>query len=206
MGVLAVAFLIVVSVNTILTAPRGAAGLRRGTKMPPFAAPLVDSKLEGSVNVTIRANETGLKAMPACQVRGADVVNACELYSERPVVVALVYTDDKSCTAPVLRQLEALVPVFPQVGFVAVLLLGERSTARGLLRSAGVTFPVGFDPTGALAYLFDDATCPQINFAYRGGVIQSKAMLVVPRLAELRRRITGLLKAERIRQEAKLAN
>jgi hypothetical protein len=43
------------------------------------------------------------------------------------------------------------------------------------------------------------ASCPQISFAYPGGIVQSKALLVTPSLAELRGRVASLVAASRAR-------
>ena len=77
----------------------------------------------------------------------------------------------------------------------SVALKGERSSLRELVRSRGLTFPVGIDSEGVLPGLYAMASCPQITFAYPGGVVQSKALLTTPSPAELRRRVGELVAA-----------
>jgi hypothetical protein len=67
------------------------------------------------------------------------------------------------------------------------------------MRSRGITLPVGIDSDGALAALYKVASCPQLTFAYPGGTVQSKALLVRPSAATLRARVSQLLAAARAR-------
>jgi hypothetical protein len=50
-----------------------------------------------------------------------------------------------------------------------------------------------------LAALYKLATCPQLTFAYPGGVVQSKALLRRPSKATLRERVGQLVGASRAR-------
>jgi hypothetical protein len=62
-----------------------------------------------------------------------------------------------------------------------------------------VTLPVGVDNDGVLASLYKVFSCPQVNFAYPGGAVQSKALLGGPSLASLRARVSALVAASRAR-------
>jgi hypothetical protein len=191
-GALAIVILVLITINTIVTPSNGLAGLAPGTRLPPFAAPLATGDLEGSVNVATHPHE-GPAKHAACTVRGPQVLNICQLYQQGPVVLAL-FVEAAGCDA-VLGEMQALVPRFPGVRFAAVSIKGARSSLRGLVRSHRLTFPVGIDSEGVLPGLYKMATCPQVTFAHRGGVVQSKALLDTPSLAELRRRV-GKLVAE----------
>ena len=68
-----------------------------------------------------------------------------------------------------------------------------------MLRSSGLRLPVGVDRDGSLLGLYKVATCPQVSFAYPGGVVQSSALLGRPPLATLRARIAALVAASRAR-------
>jgi hypothetical protein len=195
-GALALVILALITLNTVLTKPIGAAGLAPGAQLPPFAVPLATGDLQGAANVATRAND-GEAKRPACAVRGPRILNICQLYEGGPVVLAL-FVDASSC-AQVLGEMQALVPVFPGVRFAAVSIKGERTELRTLIRRGGLGFPVGVDPYGTLVPLFKVASCPQVTFAYPGGVVQSKALLVRPPLAALRARVSELVAGSRAR-------
>ena len=122
--VLAVAIVIAITVNTILTRPRGLAGLSPGMKAPPFATPLATGTRKGAADVATHPNEGFAGKIPACSLRESGVLNICELYEQAPVVLAL-FVDGSSCTH-VLSEMQELVPEFPHVRFAAVAIKNER--------------------------------------------------------------------------------
>jgi hypothetical protein len=194
-GVLAIVILILITVNTIVTPSNGLAGIAPGKQMPPFAAPLATGDLQGSVNLATHPDE-GLAKHAACTVRGPRILNICQLYEQGPVVLAL-FVDAPACDG-VLGEMQALVRIggrFAGVRFAAVAIKGNRASLRALVRSRGLTFPVGVDSEGTLPGPYAMASCPQITFAYPGGVVQSKALLTTPSLALLRRRVSELVAA-----------
>ena len=195
-GLLAIVILVLITVNTIVTPSNGLAGIAPGKPLPPFAAPLATGDLQGSVNVATHPDE-GLAKRAACTVRGPRILNICQLYEQGPVVLAL-FVDASACDG-VLGEMQALVRAgghrFSGVRFAAVAIKGERASLRALVRSRGLTFPVGVDSEGDLPALYAMASCPQITFAYPGGVVQSKALLTTPSLALLRRRVSELVAA-----------
>ena len=137
--------------------------------------------------------------MPACTERGPQILNICELYEQGPVVLAL-FVDGGSCP-DVLGDMQALRASFPGVRFAAVAIKGDTAGVRKLIRSRGLTFPVGLDRDGALAALYKVATCPQVTFVEPGGVVQSKALLTRPSPAALRARVAALAAAGRPARE-----
>jgi hypothetical protein len=195
-GALALVLLALITLNTVLTKPIGAAGLAPGTELPPFAVPLATGNLQGAANVATHAND-GEAKRPACAVRGPRILNVCQLYEEGPVVLAL-FVDASSC-AQILGELQALVPAFPGVRFAAVSIKGDRAELRALVRRDGLGFPVGIDGYGTLVPLFKVASCPQVTFVYPGGIVQSKALLLRPPLATLRARVSELVAGARAR-------
>ena len=194
-GLLAIVILVLITINTIVTPSNGLAGIAPGKPMPPFAAPLATGDLQGSVNVATHPNE-GPAKHAACTVRGPRILNICQLYEQGPVVLAL-FVDGSRLRRRARRDAGALRAGGPFAGvrFAAVAIKGERSSLRALVRSAGLTFPVGIDSEGELPALYAMASCPQITFAYPGGVVQSKALLTTPSLALLRRRVSELVAA-----------
>jgi hypothetical protein len=196
-GVLAIVILVLITLNTILTKPNGAKGIQPGAPLAPFAVPLVLSNLSGDADIATHAGEGSRGKVGACEERGSQILNICELYERGPVVLAL-FIDAGSCPA-VLGDLQSLAGEFPGVQFAAVALRGSRAALRSLVRARRLSFPVGVDRDGSLLALYKMATCPQITLAYPGGVVQSPALLNRPSPATLRARISQLLAASRAR-------
>ena len=133
--------------------------------------------------------------MPACAERGPQILNICQLYEQGPVVLAL-FVDAGSCTRSSARCRRSCR------SSRACASRRSRSGAnahqlRRLIAHAALTLPVGIDNDGAVAALYKVLSCPQVNFAYRGGVVQSRALLSKPSLASLRARVSGLVAASR---------
>jgi len=196
-GLLAIVILLLITINTIVTKPNGARGVDVGHNLPPFAVPLAQSGLNGDADIATRAGEGSRGKVAACAERGAQILNVCQLYEHGPVVLAL-FVNAGSCPA-VLGDMQSLAPSFPGVQFAAVALRPDRAGLRRMLRSRGLRLPVGVDRDGSLLALYKVATCPQVSFAYPGGVVQSRALLVRPPLATLRARIAALVAASRAR-------
>ena len=192
-GLLALLLLALVTINTIATKPNGDKGIAPGEKLAPFAAPLVLGGLQGSADVATEPDQGSAGRVPACKLRGPQILNICELYEQGPVVLAL-FVDAGSCPK-VLGDMQALRSSFPQVRFAAVAIKGERTQVRALTRAHGLTFPVGLDGDGRLVALYRMATCPQVSFALPGGVVQSQALLSRPSRATLRARVAELVAA-----------
>ncbi|HXR28366.1 MAG TPA: hypothetical protein VN772_02225 [Solirubrobacteraceae bacterium] len=196
-GLLALLILVLITINTIVTKPNGARGVPPGAQMPSFAVPLVQSGLVGAADVATRPDQGLAGRVPACELRGAAILNLCEHYERGPVVLAL-FVDGGSCAA-ILGDMQALAPDFPGVQFLAVSIKGDRGQLRHLAARGGLRFPIGIDETGTLAALYSLATCPQVTFAYPGGRVQSPALLARPAPATLRARVAALVAASRAR-------
>lgn len=195
-GLLALAVLVLITINTIVTKPNGAKGIEPGHAIPPFAAPLAVGTLNGDVNVATRADEGTAGRIPACAVRGPGVLNVCALYRDRPLVLAL-FVQAGSC-ADVLGQMQTLASAFPRVSFAAVAIKGERRALLALMRKHGLSsVHVAFDSDGILAGLYKVASCPQVSFVLPGGIVQSPALLRTPSLPTLRTRVRELVAAAR---------
>ena len=196
-GLFAVLILVLITINTIVTKPNGVKGLAPGEQLPPFAVPLALGSLNGDADTATHPFEGAAGRVPACQERGAQILNVCELYERAPVVLAL-FVDSGSCAA-VLGDMQALSGSFAGVRFAAVAIKNGRAQIRRLIRSRGLSLPVGLDKDGALAALYKVATCPQVTFAYPGGEVQSRALLSRPSFATLRARVSQLVVASRAR-------
>ena len=172
-GVVAVLLIAIVTLNSVRSGGGRSQGVAGGQRMPPFAVPLALSSLDGDANVARRAGQGAAGSRPACEVRGPDVLNGCELWERGPVVLAFFATRGGRC----IDQLDGIERVrrrFPAVRFAAVAVRGDRGEVRRLVRGHGWGFPVGYDRDGALANVYHVAVCPQLTFARRGGrVVQT---------------------------------
>ena len=196
-GLLALVILVLITLNTILTKPNGAKGVEPGRRLPPFAVPLVLGSLSGDADIATHAGEGARGKVPACQERGPQILNVCQLYERGPVVLAL-FLNAGSC-ADILGDLQSLAPSFPGVRFAAVALRGDRAKLRRLVSARAPGLPVGVDRDGSLLGMYKVATCPQVTFAYPGGIVQSAALLKRAPIATLRARVRELVAASRAR-------
>ncbi|HTY95444.1 MAG TPA: hypothetical protein VMB91_00250 [Solirubrobacteraceae bacterium] len=197
LGAVFVVALVALIAAALLHTPGGLTGIDPGKQMPPFAVPLAKGTLVGDANIATHAHEGESGEVPACKVRGSQVLNICELGERGPVVLAL-FVNGASCPR-VLAEMQALKGSFPGVQFAAVAIKGSRSGLRRLIARQGLTYPLGLDEDGALASLYKVLGCPQVNFAYPGGKVQSRALLNTPTTAQLRSRVAALVAASRAR-------
>jgi hypothetical protein len=197
-GLLGLVVFVALIVRTVFVSPIDPSGIAPGRTLPPFAMPLAQGSLQGDADVATHANDGEAGKVPACAERGAQILNVCQLYERGPLVLAL-FVDSRSCTG-ILSSMQALMPEFPSVRFAAVAIRGERRPLRALIRERRLTLPLGVDSEGTVQGLYKVFTCPQVDFAYRGGVVQSKALLGEPSLATLRMRVSALVTASRKRE------
>lgn len=196
-GVAGAVVLALAAVYLLFLRPADLSGIPPGGRVAPFAVPLAVGSLQGDADIATRADQGGAGSVPACAERGAQILNVCQLYEQGPVVLAL-FVDAGGCTR-ILDQLQQLAPSFPSVRFAAVAIEGDRAALRRLVRSHGLTLPVGLDSDGAVGSLYKVLSCPQVDFAYPGGVVQSPALLSTPSRATLRARVSALVAASRER-------
>ncbi len=196
-GAAGVVILALVAIYLLFLRPAELTGIATGRTLPPFAVPLASGSLQGDADIATHADQGAAGRVPACAERGAQILNVCQLYEHAPLVLAL-FVQAGSCTK-VLGEMQALAPAFPDVRFAAVAIEGNRAELRGLMRSLRLTLPVGVDSDGAVASLYKVLSCPQVDFAYPGGVVQSKALLATPTPAGLYARVSELVAASRAR-------
>jgi hypothetical protein len=195
LGLLVLAGLVI---HAVLVSPTDPKGIAPGQRLAPFAVPLALGAMVGDADIATHANDGEEGSVPACAERGPQILNVCQLYERGPVVLAM-FVDSGSCTG-VLSNMQALLGAFPGVRFAAVAVRGERDQLRALMRRRGLTLPIGIDSDGAVAALYKVFTCPQVNFAYRGGVVQSSALLGSASLASLRAHVSALVASSRARE------
>jgi hypothetical protein len=196
-GLLGVLIVVLVSINAALTRSTGSVGVEPGHRLPPFAVPLARGEVNGAADVATRANDGAAGRVPACKERGQGILNICELYEQGPVVLAL-FVDAGSCPQ-ILSDMQTLAPSFPGVRFAGVAIKGGRGELLKLMGEKNLSIPIGFDSEGALAGLYKQVSCPQVSFAYPGGVVQSRALLERPAPATLRARVSELVRSSRAR-------
>lgn len=197
-GVIGVLVLIYISINTLRTDGPGAEGPKPGSRLSPFAAPLVLSKLDGDVNVARHAGSGEAGRVAACSVRGADVLNSCDLVRGAPVVLGFFFTRGASCAGS-FDAMQTLSKTTPGVRFAGIVVRGDRGDARRAVRDHGWTFPVGFDRDGQLANLYGIAGCPEVVLAYPGGVVRETVVGRDRAERALARHVAALVAASRRR-------
>ncbi len=90
--------------------------------------------------------------------------------------------------------MQAVAQRFPQVGFAAVAIRGDRNDLRKLVHQHGWRFPVAQDRDGAVANVYGVAICPTVVFAARGGVVRATTLgSQVATPARLATRVRALL-------------
>jgi hypothetical protein len=166
-GVFAVVVLAYITYNTLSTDGLDPRGLARGTELPPFAVPLAGSASEDQ---DANVNERRVGGVPAaCDVRGDDVLNVCELAEQGPLVLVLVVTEAGDC-ADQLDVVDRVAARFPRVVFAAVSVRDELGDLQERLRERRWRVPLGYDADGAVGQLYGlGAVCPLFTFADAGG-------------------------------------
>ncbi|MFM8762036.1 MAG: hypothetical protein ACKOFC_02030 [Solirubrobacterales bacterium] len=142
--------------------------------MPPFAAPIAASSLEGDVNVARTGGEGAAGRRPACEVRGSSVLNSCDLVADGPAAIAFITSGDRQC-ADELTRLERQARG-SGVQVAGVIVRGKRDEARRLVTARRWRAPVAWDRDGVLANLYGVAVCPQVVYLQRGGTVQGVAV------------------------------
>jgi len=196
-GLAGAVVLALAAIYLLFLRPADLSGIPPGNRVAPFAVPLVLGSLQGDADIATRADQGGAGSVPACAERGAQILNVCQLYEQGPVVLAL-FVDAGGCTR-ILDELQQLAPSFPTVRFAAVAIEGDRAALRRLVRTQRLTLPVGLDSDGAVGSLYKVLSCPQVDFAYPGGVVQSPALLATSSPATLRARVSALVAASQAR-------
>jgi hypothetical protein len=176
-GVAAVLALAYITLNTLGTDAPGSRGVPKGETLPPFAVPLALSSLEGDAQVD---------PAKACRVRGPRVLNSCQLAERGPLAIAFFATKSDGCE----RQIDVVERVrrrFPDIGFAAVSVRGDRGEVRRQARRRGWGLPVGYDHDGAVSNAYAVAVCPTITFAARGGKVVSTSFSLLGEAALVKR-------------------
>ena len=171
---LALVVIIVVAFNSLPNAGRGYRGPEEGKRIPVFAAPLVMSDAEGDANVKQDADDKQAgNDTPACDVDLPGVVTTCELFADKPLVLALSVP-----AADCERELEAMQDLSRRrrdLQFAAVISGRSRDTARDVVERTGVTFPVAVDEDLAVFNLYRVAYCSTAIADQGGRLLEFRA-------------------------------
>lgn len=174
-GIIALGVLVLVGVaaGVINSSDAGSGSVRgpaRGSLLPVFAAPLATGRLEGDANVKPRPGPPDPEVPPACEVRGPDVVNLCQL-RRRPLVLTFVVLRGTECE-PELSAVERVRRAYPRVAFAAVVSGESRATVERIVRGRRLGYPVAVDPDGAVVNLNRVGVCPTTTLADPGGRVR----------------------------------
>lgn len=162
--------------TTLPNTGEGLEGPDPGSRLRPFAAPAALGTLEGDANLCQKRpcpEQSG--PVPACEVRGNDVVNLCRL-RRRPLVLTFVFDRGADCYPQVDRSERARRQV-PGVEFATVFFTRKkRSEIRELVKARRWTQPVALDRDGQIANVYGIGGCPTTVFANRGGRVSESAL------------------------------
>jgi hypothetical protein len=161
-----------ITLNTLRSDSPGSHGLPAGTRLPPFAMPLAGSPCRGrcDANIARQAGQGAAGGRPACEVRGPQVLNSCEL-GAGPFVLAFVFRPVRECRDE-LAILARARARHPSVRFAAVAVRADGATARALARDHP-RLPLAYDHDGAVANEYAVVVCPTITFGRAGRVTGS---------------------------------
>jgi hypothetical protein len=174
--------LVLVGINTLKTKGVPPTGPAAGTQIPPFAAPLVLSQVEGDVNLARRPGQGAAGAHPACQVRGPGVITSCQLAGRRPAVIVFFVDGQQRCVDQ-LDVLDAALRAHPGVAALAVAIRGDRTDLRSLVTRHDWHMRVAQDRDGGMANVYGVAVCPQMTFVLPGGKVQDSTVGSLDRAA-----------------------
>ena len=191
-GVIFFIAIVVALFTTLPNSGEGVQGPAVGSRLPAFAAPLATGTLDGDANV--RQGAAGSErqgAVPACEVKGDQVVNLCEL-RRRPLVLTFIFDRGADCK-PQVDRVERMKRAFPGVNFAVVFFSREeRDEVRQIVRRRRWSQPVALDRDGNIANIYGVGGCPTTVFAERGGVVRETRLGNLTE-AQLRRSVRSVL-------------
>jgi len=165
-GVLFLGFIVFAGINSLTNDSPGPSGLQEGTRLPAFAAPSATGNLDGDSNVDPKK---------ACEIRVPDAIRICD-YFDRPLVLVAWFSKCGGHCEPLLDSVERIRRRFPAVAFVGLDIRNSKQEARDSVQEHGWGFPMAVDRDGAVGLLYSVGVGPTTFFAYRGGVLASKAL------------------------------
>ena len=152
-GVLFLAVIVFVSVNTISNKP---IGLGAGAAAPKFAAPSATGTINKDANVDPKK---------ACNVKAPGVIRICD-YFNRPLVLTAWFSRCGGHCEPQLDRVQRIRRRFPGVAFVGLDVRDSLDKARRKVTDRGWTFPMALDRDGAVSGLYGVVVGPTTFFIY----------------------------------------
>ena len=177
-------------ITTLSSDSTGPVGLEEGKRLPKFAAPSATGPLDGDSQVDQKK---------ACEIRVRDAIRICD-YFDRPLVLVAWFSKCGGHCEPLLDSVERIRRRFPGVHFVGVDIRNSKDEARKAVEEHGWGFPMAVDRDGAVGVLYSVGVGPTTFFAYRGGVLASKALGELTE-EELIDRVRRLERTSRKRQD-----
>ena len=160
-------------------APR-ATGVPAGERVPPFAVVLATSDVvcdddadpcDANIAPSGARVQGDAGRRPACEVRGATILNVCQLAERGPLVLGLAASRSRSCLDAGDR-LGALARRHRGLQVALVAIGGDLDELRASVRDHGWRFPVGWDRDGILAGLYGVVACPYVTVVRWRGRVQ----------------------------------
>ena len=174
-GVLFLVIVILAGINLLSSNPSGPGGIADGSQLPKFAAPSATGAVDGDANVFQSRKAAGKDHVPACAVKGKDVIRICD-YFDRPLVLTAWFSRCGGHCEPQLNRVERVRGRFPGVAFVGLDIRDPLEKARKAVLDHGWGFPMAVDRDGAVGALYSVGVGPTTFFAYPGGVLMGKAL------------------------------
>jgi hypothetical protein len=165
-GVLFLGFIVFAGINSLTSESPGPVGLEEGKRLPAFAAPSATGPLDGDSNVDQKK---------ACRIHVEGAIRICD-YFNRPLVLVAWFSKCGGHCDPMLDSVERIRGRFSGVNFVGLDLRNSKDEARKAVEKNGWGFPMAVDRDGAIGLLYSVGVGPTTFFAYRGGVLASKAL------------------------------
>jgi len=156
--------------TAIPNAGRGLKGLKPGTIVPDFAAPVVTGDKEGDANLCQRTSECNerIGRVPACTVRGDGIFNVCDA-RKRPLVLTFVFDKGADCN-PQVDRVQRMKDRLPGVNFAVVYFSkSDRPEVAAIVRRRNWKMPVVYVRDQAVVNLYGVGGCPTTVFAFKGG-------------------------------------
>jgi peroxiredoxin len=139
-----------------------------GSRLPEFAAPLVDGP-DKDANVVPRSSDSDVTK--ACDVRVPGSLNICDQWN-KPVVVSFLFLRGADCE-PQFDRLERVRRRYEgKVNVVGVFFDRDRDRIDDVVKKHDWRFPVVVDRDGAVTNAYAVGGCPTTVFAARGGVVR----------------------------------
>ena len=178
--------LVVVGLNTLRTEGGSSTGPAAGDELPPFAAPLVLSGVEGDVNLARSAGQGAAGERPACAVRATRRFSPPASWCAAGRRCSRSSPTASSRCVDQLDELDAALRPGRRCAARPSRFAATAATCASLVRSRDWGLAVVHDRDGALANVYGVAVCPQLTFVLPGGRVHESSVGELSRLSSER--------------------